>query len=147
MAEGDHVDVSKEVNPSVRTLSLLQVYSRRISPPFQRISHPQRLRGRLCHRPHQLPPPPMTKPALRPSRARSTKWPPTWWSCSPCSEDLTGPPRAPHLRRDRGQQSIQPRGLHRPKPRRTLRLPHRQRCIHPRSAPSPVNFRRRRPPR
>ncbi|OWM65104.1 hypothetical protein CDL15_Pgr028287 [Punica granatum] len=85
-----------------RHLSLLQVYSRCTPALFQHISRPRRLRGRLNHRPHQLPPPPMTKPALRLSRARSIKWPLTWRSYSPCSEDLTGPPRVPHPRRDRG---------------------------------------------
>ncbi|OWM83569.1 hypothetical protein CDL15_Pgr008354 [Punica granatum] len=86
---------------TLRRLSLLQAYFRHIPAHFQHISRLRRLRGRPCHRPHQLPPPPMTKPALRPSKARSTKWPLTWQSCSPCSEDLTGPPRAPHLRQDR----------------------------------------------
>ncbi|PKI39124.1 hypothetical protein CRG98_040484, partial [Punica granatum] len=38
---------------TLRRLSLLQAYSRRIPPPFQLISRPRRLRGRLCHQPHQ----------------------------------------------------------------------------------------------
>ncbi|PKI45309.1 hypothetical protein CRG98_034302 [Punica granatum] len=92
------------------------------------------------------PPPPTTKLASRHSRARSTKWPPAWQSCSPYSRDLTEPLRAPRLHQDQGRRPIRPRGLHQLKPRRTWRRPCHQHCTRPWLTPSPANFRLCRPP-
>ncbi|PKI50066.1 hypothetical protein CRG98_029542 [Punica granatum] len=142
MAEGDHVDISEEVNPSVPTLS---------QPPPTHAPLPLTPAGTLPAYsgalPTHLPPPASSGAPLPPASLTSAVTDDQARITALEGTGRTVPPRAPRLHRDKGRRLSRLPGFRQLRPRKTRKHPRRQLCTRPWLILSPARIRHHRPPR